>query len=384
MCMSIGASAATNSTFNTTQITKSASNVNLYVDSNHRSPTTVGVYNTSNVKQTVTTPQFLYLLTKDTLNIYKNVTTPVTLKTVNKPTGPSESLKSGSISKSEYLTVAYNVANYIAKNGKAPSYAKTSLGTMRYESLVYMYSKILNFYGVNDRLPGLVYVQSWSKVTSNKIPSPVTVTDTSNAKVVKTWEDSTGTVQKIGPYGNPNSSNKVAIILGVHPLEGNAHLAMSNALKALSSSLKNVQIWVYKVNVNVKYWSDYQTSRTVGQNLAYKFIVPNILASYKLVLDAHGNRGNYKYNGNQLMADFIFAPYKDTESVDYANQIISKTTFLKYYYVEGSSPNYVTIPLVKRGIPSVVYELYTNVYNYPTALYKKSMQVVKAIDSIFA
>jgi hypothetical protein len=84
------------------------------------------------------------------------------------------------------------------------------------------------------------------------------------------------------------------------------------------------------------------------------------------------------------MADFVFAPYKDSQSVNAANQIISKTTFLNYYYVAGSSPQYVTIPIAQKGIPTIVYELYTNIYNYPTALYNKSVQVVKAINSMFA
>lgn len=390
MFMSLGASAAATNEFNNTQISKSASNVNLFVDTYHRLPNTVGVYNTDGVKQTVGTQQFLYLLTKSTLNINRSISTDITLKTVSKPASGSESLKSGSLSKSEYAMVASSVTYYITKNGKAPSTAKTSLGTMRYENLVYTFSKILNFYGVNDRLPGLASVQTWSSISSTKTPSPITVIDTSKAKVVKTWKDTTGYVQKIGPYGNANSPNKVAIIVGVHPQEGSAHLSMTNALKAYSSSLKNVQIWLFKVYVNTNYISDYSLSRTIGQNLAYKFVVPNIDTSYKLVVDTHGNRGNYKVNGNQLMSDFVFAPNKDTApvtyaaAVTYANQIIGKTTFLKYYYVAGSSPKYVTIPLAEKGIPSLVYELYMNVYNYPTALYKKSVQVVKAINSVFA
>jgi len=91
----------------------------------------------------------------------------------------------------------------------------------------------------------------------------VTVTDTSKAKIKWTKSDSTGYVELIGPYGNANSKNKVAVIVGVHPLEGNAHLAMTNALKSSSSSLKNVQIWVFSVNVKVKYWTNYETSRTL-------------------------------------------------------------------------------------------------------------------------
>ncbi len=380
--VSIGASAAATNTFNTTEITKSAGNLKLFVDSNHRAPNTVSVYNTGNVKQTVNTQQFLYLATKATTNINKNITTPITIKTTAKPTGPSESLTGSSLTKAQYLTVANNVATFISKNGKAPNFATTPIGKIRYDNLVYTYSKILNYYGVNKRLPNTVSVQKWSTTTYTGIPKPVTVTDTSKAKIKWTKSDSTGYVELIGPYGNANSKNKVAVIVGVHPLEGNAHLAMTNALKSSSSSLKNVQIWVFSVNVKVKYWTNYETSRTLGQNLAKKFVVPYIDSSYKLVVDTHGNRGNYKYNDNQLMADFIFAPNKDTKSVSYANKIKSKTNFLNYYYVPGTSPKDVTIPIAQKGIPAVVYELYTNIYNYPTALYNKCLQVVKALNTI--
>lgn len=382
MFLSIGASAAANNSFNTTQISQSAGNVKLFADSYHRLPNTVSVYNTDNVKQSVTIPQFLYLLTQGTINVNQNVTTPVTLKTVIKPTSPSESLKGSSLTKSQYITIANSVNNYIIKNGKAPSFATTPIGKIRCESLVYMYSKILNYYGVNNRLPNSVSVLPWSAISNTKIPSPVKITDTSKAKVVQTWKDSTGYVQKIGPFGT--GTNKVAVIVGVHPQEGQAHLSMTNALKSLSSSLKNVQIWVFNVYVDTKYISDYEISRATGQNLANKFVVPNIDTSYQLVVDTHGNRGNYVYNGNQLMADFVFAPYKDTNSVNYAKQIIGNTNFLSYYYVEGTSPDYVTKPIAKKGIPAIVYELYMNIYNYPTALYNKSIQVVKAINSIFA
>lgn len=380
--LSIGASAAATNSFNTTEISKSAGNAKLFVDTNHRLPSTVGVYNTDNVKQGVSTPQYLYLVTKSVTNINKGTNTPVTLKTANNAVKPAESLKGSSLTKAQYLTVANNVANFIEKNGKAPNFASTPIGNIRYENLVYTYSKILNYYGVNKKLPNSVSVQSWSSLTYTGTPKPVTVTDTSKAKKTLIGQDSTGKVYKIGPYGNVNSKNKVAVIIGVHPLEGNAHISMTNALKSLSSSLKNVQIWVFEVYVNTKYIADYETSRATGQNLAKKFVVPNIDSSYKLVVDTHGNRGNYKYNGNQLMTDFIFAPSKGSKSVSYANKIISKTNFLNYYYVAGSSPEFVTIPIANKGIPAVVYELYTNIYNYPTALYNKSLQVVKALNSI--
>jgi len=208
-------------------------------------------------------PQFLKLLTTSLLQIYGNKKTSIALKSAGAPSSPSEDHKSGNIDKSGYVDLANRIQKYMDSNGKAPNFATTPIGKIRYDNLVYTYSKILNYYGVNKRLPNTVSVQKWSTTTYTGIPKPVTVTDTSKAKIKWTKSDSTGYVELIGPYGNANSKNKVAVIVGVHPLEGNAHLAMTNALKSSSSSLKNVQIWVFSVNVKVKYWTNYETSRTL-------------------------------------------------------------------------------------------------------------------------
>lgn len=370
MFLSIGASAAAETTFNTSSISTSASNVKTYVDKNHKIPSTVTVNNTK-----VTSAQFLYLLTKDVTNINKSITTPITLKTVSKASNPSETVKTGVLTKTEYLKLANNIVYYINKNGKAPNYASTSLGNIRYENLIYSFSKILDYYKTNNRLPNSVGIQKWNTISSTGIVGgTVTFIDTSHTTTKTIGSNSLGTVQKIGPFGT--GTNKVAVIVGVHPQEGAAHLAMMNALKTLASKLTNVQIWVFKVNVKDK--SDYSKSRADGQTLASKYVVPYITTSYKLVVDTHGNRGLYATN------DFVFAPANDATSKYYANKIVYYSNYLKYYYVSGSSPAYVTIPLAKKGIPSVVFELYTNVNYYNVVLYNKCLQVVTGLNSIFA
>ncbi len=365
------ASAAT--TFNTSSISSSASNVKTYVDTNHKNPSTVTVSG-----KKVTSAQFLYLLTKDVQNINKNIATPVALRSVSTASKPSESVKVGTLTKSQYLTTANNIVNFINSHGYAPNYASTTLGTIRYENLIYTYSKILDYYQTSKRLPNSVSVQKWSTITSVNIQSGgiVPITDTSKTTTTQIGANSYGYVQKIGPFGNKYSANKIAVIIGVHPQEGAAHLAMLNALKSLSSKITTAQIWVYKVVVT-KDVSNYNLSRAHGQDLANKYIVPVIDKTYKLVIDTHGNRGLYATN------DFVFAPYKDSKSVSYASKIVYYSDYLKYNYVIGSSPDYVTIPLAKKGIPSVVFELYLNVNNYNFVLYNKCLQVVNGLKAMF-
>jgi len=370
MFISMGAASAANTTFNTSSISNSASNVKTHVDTYHKLPSYVTVNGTK-----VSPSQFLYLLTKGVTNVNNNVSAPIALKIVSNPSGPSETVKNGVLTKTEYLKVANSAFNYINNHGKAPNFATTSLGNIRFENLIYSFSKIMDYYKTNHRLPNSVSIQKWSTVSSTGIVGgTVTFTDTSHTTTKTIGSNSLGTVQLIGPFGK--GSNKVAVIVGVHPQEGAAHLAMMNALKTLASKLTNVKIWVFKVNVYDK--SNYETSRMNGQLLASKYVVPNIDSSYKLVVDSHGNRGLYATN------DFVFAPAKDSSSVNYANKIVYRTDFLKYFYVKGSSPDYVTIPLANKGIPSVVFEMYLNVNYYNVVLYNKCLQVVKGLNTIFA
>jgi hypothetical protein len=373
MILSMGAASAANSTFNTSSISDAGVNTKNYIEINKALPTTVNVSN-----QEITPSQFLYLLAQDVQNINKSSTAAITLKGVTAPSSPSETISTGSLTKTEYVSIANKITTFVNTYGRLPNYVTTSLGQMRYENLIYTYSKIMDFYKTNNRLPTTVSIKSWSSVISGgstNITSGGTVnfTDTSHTTTVRLGNNSLGYVDKISSFGT--GTIKVAVIIGVHAEEGAAHLAMLNALKTLASTLTNVKIDVFRVHVYDP--SDYTTSRANGQTLANLFVVPNINTSYKLVIDVHGNRGNFATN------DFIFAPSNGTKSVSYANKIVATTNYLKYWYLaDGSSPKYVTLPIAAKGIPTVVYELYLNVNYYNVVLYNKCLQLVKGLNTI--
>ena len=66
------------------------------------------------------------------------------------------------ILKTEYLNIANRVLSYINTYNKAPTYAVSSKGNIRFTSLIYMYSKIMAYYYTNGRLPGYVSVAHWT------------------------------------------------------------------------------------------------------------------------------------------------------------------------------------------------------------------------------
>ena len=379
MLLSMGASAAVttqSTTYNTSQISYAAVTVKHNVETNYslQSRVTVGGKN-------VTNSQFLYLLTSATNNVAngkaKNL---INIKNVSYPTNPQETLTSGTIKKTEYVGIATRINSYIAKYGKLPNYVTTTKGTMKYQSMVYMYSKIMTYYNVNKVLPSTVSVKSWYAQTLGPA-AVINSTTILNAKQYVLGKNSYGKVLKLGPFGN--GTNKVAIIVGVHPQEIQTHIAMLNAIGSLSKKLNNVQIWVY--DVIVYNGADYSTGRARGQNLANKYVVPNIGTSFKLVMDMHGNtgKGAEVYSG---YPNFVFAPLKDSKSLFYVNKLVKSSLTqgdLLYRYVSGSSPIYVTIPIAKKGIATIVYEQYINQANYAKVLYLHSLQVVKAINASF-
>ena len=156
----------TSTSFTNAEITSAAAQVQSFVQINDRLPNYVTISNTE-----VTMPEFLQLLVNDLLNYNSGLNTPVTLKTVQTTTNPTENLKTGNILKSEYLTLAKSIEASIASTGKAPSYVNSPLGTINFENLVYSFSKIMNFQGTNHRLPNYVSVEPWSQVIKNTATS---------------------------------------------------------------------------------------------------------------------------------------------------------------------------------------------------------------------
>ena len=163
-----------------------------------------------------------------------------------------------------------------------------------------------------------------------------------------------GYVVKEGPYGNKNSSVKIAYITGVHPLESESHKAIRESIETKNKSL-NYCYYVYKIVVT-KDASDYDKCRMNGQLLANKYVVPDIKSqNFNLAVDVHSNRGNYQEKR------FIFAPQDEEGSKSIALSIKDEIPWMVYYNPSSqTSPQYVTIPLIKAGIPAVVYETYIN------------------------
>ena len=133
------------------QVAAAAASVKSFYEKNKRLPN----YVTTSAGQ-LSMPTFLNLMATATIQVNSGITTPISVNSVNTPSSSTNSYKTGKVLKSEFLSVAKTIKNYIAKNGKPPSYLTTSLGKMNCNSMVYMFSKVMGFYNTNNRLPNYV------------------------------------------------------------------------------------------------------------------------------------------------------------------------------------------------------------------------------------
>ena len=154
-----GETKVTSTRFTVKQINNAAARVKAYVETNHKLPDYVTIGTTQ-----VQMSDFLKLLTANLLQLNSGKTSSITLKSINSAAKPSESVKSGTITKAGYLDLAKRVNAFINTNGILPNYATSSLGKLNYKSLIYTFSKVLAFYNTNSRLPTYVTVKPWSKV----------------------------------------------------------------------------------------------------------------------------------------------------------------------------------------------------------------------------
>lgn len=187
-----------------------------------------------------------------------------------------------------------------------------------------------------------------------------------------------GTVHVHGPYGNQDSKIKMAYIIGMHPLESKSHRALFETI----TNKDDLNYTYYIYNVDVKGALDEKTEgRMDGQLLAQEFIAPHIInGNYAFVVDIHSNKGLVGPGGYEKTR-FLFAPGFDDESTNYLNILLSKIDDLVYYAPEyRTSPEFITIPIVESGIPTLVYETFS--YEPMDKTYDLAMKLVENVDEL--
>jgi transglutaminase-like putative cysteine protease len=174
------ASSASSGTISISDVVTGATNLKAFYNSNNRLPNTVTIGG-----RTFTLPEFLYVMSQAIYQIANSNYNSISVRTgVSNPSAASANTVTGDLYSSNYVTVAGNVANFIATNNRAPNYASSSLGNIAYSELVDSFSRILAFYGTNSRLPSYVTISYTSGSSSSS--SSISITGTGLNEVAGT------------------------------------------------------------------------------------------------------------------------------------------------------------------------------------------------------
>ena len=152
-------------------VLKASASLKSFIESKGILPSniTVGSYE-------VTVYQFLYLMSKATNLINEKSSSDIEIIPVEKCVAESGDVIYDFMEKEEYLKVANSLSSYILENNIAPAYASSSLGKVKFSSLMYEYSRVLNYYLNEGALPYIVYITNFLdnySLTVTMMPSSV-------------------------------------------------------------------------------------------------------------------------------------------------------------------------------------------------------------------
>jgi hypothetical protein len=113
-----------------------------------------------------------------------------------------------------------------------------------------------------------------------------------------------------------------------------------------------------------------------GQILANRYVVPNIASeNFRLAVDVHGTDGEYSKRV------FLFTPIQQGSSLEIAYNLTNTLKGVPYYYPPtASSPTYTTMPFIKKGVPSIVYESFKD--QAYEAVKKQDKEFVLGVDNL--
>ncbi len=193
-------------------------------------------------------------------------------------------------------------------------------------------------------------------------------------------ENSNGTVYKI-TCGNNSSSDTAIVILGVHSLESGIHNATYEKIINYSQEDKlNKKFIVYFINLNFEdsgmNTSDYDTNRHMGELLANEYILPDI-EKYNpyIIVDVHEMEDYWEHLRYVGVLD-----NKSDLTMEYGHRIGNYLDYPVLTVNAGTSPDWVTKPLAKKGHIVILFETAQADSQHEKALTAEDL--VKTIDSL--
>ncbi|WP_460009335.1 pseudomurein-binding repeat-containing protein [Methanobacterium movens] len=139
--------------FSLSSIQDAASRVNEFIASNQKLPNFV----TINQKQ-LNMSEYLYLLLKATTQTNTNNNNPINHQNITEPTNSTGNMETGTLNKAQYLDLAQRILQFMETNKQAPNFATHNQARIKYENLIYAYTRIMDFTKNNNQLPHTVNI----------------------------------------------------------------------------------------------------------------------------------------------------------------------------------------------------------------------------------
>lgn len=343
-------------TFNIGQIISGAENIVSYVEANHNLPTSINISGTN-----ITMSNFLKMALTTVQKINGNLYGQIVLGNYNEPGSTSETITGGSLNKTDYLTLAKDVENFIIANGRGPAYQTTSLGNIHYKSLVYMYSQILSSYKANNYiLPDLITVRPWS-VVSNANTKFFTIEEIETA----------ATTVKNHVEINHTLPSSVTI--------NGTTVSMPKFLKLVTTTVANIN---GKLNATVVL-QDYNSALTPSEtntggilNSADYLTLTNNIISF---MDTNGRAPNYQNTtlGNIRYDSLVFMYSQILNYHSTEDRLPESITIDKWSVVSNANNTFFTLDQIKTAAANVQSYVETN-HNLPTTINIGSTTVSRA------
>jgi len=159
--------------FSFNEMVSSADDVASYTATNAKIPKSVTINN-----KTATSQNYLSMLTTTVVRINSGTKSSVTVPNRGAAPKPQGTGK-GTLTKAQYLTMAKNINDFYSSNGRAPNFAVSGVGDIRYESLINGYAKILKEYNKTGVLPSSMSFTSVTAVSTSGITVDTTPPSTS-------------------------------------------------------------------------------------------------------------------------------------------------------------------------------------------------------------
>jgi len=194
--------------------------------------------------------------------------------------------------------------------------------------------------------------------------------------------NSNGTVYKI-TCGNNSSNDTAIVILGVHSLESGIHNATNESIiNFTKDNTLSKKYIVYFIKLNFKdsgmNISDYNTNRHMGELLANDYVLPDI-EKYDpyIIVDVHEMENYWDLQRYVGVVD-----NKSDVTMEYANEISVNSSYPIYPIRGGTSPDWVTKPLAKKGYNVILFETAQADTQYNKTL--TAVDLVRTIDGLTA